>query len=235
MMYVVYKHTSPSNKVYIGITCQKPKKRWKNGYAYRPHKYFYRAIEKYGWDNFTHEIVAEGLTKEQACQMEMDLIARYKSNNPEYGYNCSIGGESGYNGVHHPRSEEFRKHMSEIRMGKPSPRKGIRASEETRRKMSESKKGTRHSEETKRKIGEKSKGRIPSEETRRKMSESNKGKRRNMLKVYQYDKDGTFIKEWDAIVDAARELNLKGTNISRVCRGKLKSTGGFVWKYYKDE
>ena len=69
--YLVYMHISPSNKRYIGITCQKPKKRWgKNGKGYERQEYFYRAIEKYGWDNFQHIIIAKGLTKEIAEWLE---------------------------------------------------------------------------------------------------------------------------------------------------------------------
>lgn len=43
--YTVYRHTSPSGKVYIGITKQKPHKRWNSGQPL-----FERAILKYGWD-----------------------------------------------------------------------------------------------------------------------------------------------------------------------------------------
>ena len=57
-------HISPSNKKYIGITKQKVNKRWKNGNGYKTQQYFYRAIEKYGWDNFQHIIIAKGLTKD---------------------------------------------------------------------------------------------------------------------------------------------------------------------------
>ena len=59
--YCVYKHTSPSNKVYIGITSQEPERRWQNGYGYATQQLFWRAIQKYGWDNFKHEIIAEKL------------------------------------------------------------------------------------------------------------------------------------------------------------------------------
>lgn len=55
--YCVYKHTSPSNKVYIGITSQEPERRWKNGNGYKKNLYFTKAIKKYGWDNFAHEIL----------------------------------------------------------------------------------------------------------------------------------------------------------------------------------
>ena len=55
-MYVVYKHTTPSGKVYIGITGLKPERRWRNGNGYKDNEHFYRAILKYGWDNIKHEI-----------------------------------------------------------------------------------------------------------------------------------------------------------------------------------
>ena len=79
--YIVYKHTSPSNKVYIGITSQTPERRWrKDGKGYKTHIYFWNAIKKYGWNNFKHEVLFSGLTKEEAEQKEIELIAYYKSN-----------------------------------------------------------------------------------------------------------------------------------------------------------
>lgn len=93
-IYCVYKHTSPSGKVYIGITCQKPEKRWNNGNGYKHNEYFWRAIQKYGWDNFEHEILFSDLSKEEAQVKEKNLINKYKSNIPEFGYNISSGGEA---------------------------------------------------------------------------------------------------------------------------------------------
>ena len=50
--YIVYKHTFPNNKVYIGITQQNPEKRWKKGLGYDSHQTLMkRAIKKYGWNN----------------------------------------------------------------------------------------------------------------------------------------------------------------------------------------
>lgn len=91
MSFLVYKHTNKENgKVYIGITSQEPKRRWQNGAGYYG-TYFYNAIQKYGWDGFEHEILLEGLTKEQAEEIETDLIAKYGSANRENGYNVSLG------------------------------------------------------------------------------------------------------------------------------------------------
>ena len=49
--------------------------------------------------------------------------------------------------------------------------------------------------------------------------------------VLQFDKDNNFIKEWESAKDAANILNLHGPNIAKVCKGKYKTTGGFIFKY----
>ena len=50
--YTVYMHISPSNKRYIGITSKSVNKRWNNGLGYIKNDHFWRAIQKYGWNNF---------------------------------------------------------------------------------------------------------------------------------------------------------------------------------------
>lgn len=91
--YVLYKHTFPNGKVYIGITCQKPERRWSKGYGYYQNERMFRAIKKYGWDNIKHEILYEDLTEEEAYLKEIDLIAEYDSTNVAKGYNIHKGGE----------------------------------------------------------------------------------------------------------------------------------------------
>lgn len=92
--YIVYKHTCPNGKIYIGITKQEPIKRWNDGEGYKG-QYFYKAIKKYGWDNIRHEILYSGLTQQEACEAEICLIAKNQSNNKNYGYNVTEGGEIG--------------------------------------------------------------------------------------------------------------------------------------------
>ena len=88
----VYKHTSPDGKVYIGITKADPDKRFNNGNGYKENELFFQDIKKYGWESFTHELLAVGLTVEEACHMEIELIREYDSTNPEKGYNMQDGG-----------------------------------------------------------------------------------------------------------------------------------------------
>ena len=54
-MWIIYKHTNLiNNKIYIGQTCQRVEERWRKGKGYDPKTYFAKAINKYGWDNFSH-------------------------------------------------------------------------------------------------------------------------------------------------------------------------------------
>lgn len=98
-MYSVYMHICPNNKKYIGITMQSADKRWANGLGYRHQKHFYYAILKYGWDNIKHVVVASGLTKSEAGELERNLIAEHKTTDRNYGYNISPGGEYSRYGV----------------------------------------------------------------------------------------------------------------------------------------
>lgn len=77
--YSVYVHTSPSGKYYVGMTGQQDiNTRWKGGAGYSGQPYFYHAIQKYGWENFEHEVIASHLTKEEAVNFEKLLIQELK-------------------------------------------------------------------------------------------------------------------------------------------------------------
>ncbi len=51
--------------------------------------------------------------------------------------------------------------------------------------------------------------------------------------VLQYDLDGNFIKEWESVNDVSRYF--KTSSISATCKGKLKTSKGFRWKYKSEE
>ena len=97
-MYTVYQHLNKINgKIYIGITSQIPEKRWgANGCNYKSSPHFYSAIQKYGWDNFEHIQIIDHLTRWNACCFEKFFIMFYRTNNSNFGYNCTSGGENNY-------------------------------------------------------------------------------------------------------------------------------------------
>lgn len=153
--YTVYMHISPSNKRYIGITGVRVERRWqKNGDGYKSQQYFYRAINKYGWDNFQHIIIARGLDKETAEWLEIELIREWNTTNKEYGYNVLLGGNA-TNGLY----------------GELNGMYGKKHTKETREKISESRKdkyygeenpfyGKHHTEESKKIMSKKAMGRV---------------------------------------------------------------------------
>ena len=111
--YKVYIHIFPNNKKYIGITMNIPNYRWNNGNGYNRQKIMKNAIKKYGWENIKHKILFTNLTKEEAEQKEIELIAFYKSNQRKYGYNIENGGN-----CVGKMSEETKKKISKSNIGK---------------------------------------------------------------------------------------------------------------------
>lgn len=99
MKFYVYIHTSPSKKRYVGVTSQHPETRWKKGWGYERQKHFFAAIQKYGWDNFIHQVF-EVPSREAMFQNEKELIELFKTNDPRFGYNTSSGGEKTPAGWH---------------------------------------------------------------------------------------------------------------------------------------
>lgn len=57
---------------------------------------------------------------------------------------------------------------------------------------------------------------------------------KNCKKVYQYNLNGVFIKEWPSTREIERVLNFDNTCISAVCRGKYKQSYGYIWKYVNE-
>jgi len=158
--HVVYKHTAPNGKSYIGIT---------NHYIRRCRQHqkeavcsiFHRAINKYGWENFTHEFLATGLTLESANHFEEFYIRTHATVSPN-GYNLESGGKVAKSNP-----------ITTAKIAKSNT--GKKRSPESKAKMSAAQKGKTHTEETKAKMSESFKGRVVSEEVRAKMSEMRKG------------------------------------------------------------
>lgn len=57
---------------------------------------------------------------------------------------------------------------------------------------------------------------------------------RSGIRVVQLEIEGGYVCEWNSMTDAARALNISSVVISRVCKGKGKTAGGFKWMYKED-
>lgn len=219
--YTVYQHTNKfNNKKYIGITKQLPQHRWgTHGCNYYNSPRFWSAIKKYGWDSFQHDILFTNLTKEEACTKEIELIKEFKTQDKDFGYNMLEGGQ------YCSLTEEVRKKMSKAMIGNQNG-KGKVCSEEKKKKISDAQKGRKLTEEHKAKlsIAKKGKKHKPlTDEIKKKISESH-----DKRQIYCQELDIVF----ESIQECARKLKLHATLICKCCKGKLKTTGGYHFRYY---
>lgn len=160
-MYKIYKYTNlVNNKIYIGQTSKTLEERAKNGSNYKGSRYFYHAIQKYGWDNFIPEILEDNLDRDEANIKEEYYISLYNSCDPNVGYNIAYGGNNHempdttkqllsakaierykdvtknpmYGKTH---SDKALKKMSEKKTGKNNPMYGVKMTKESNEKRRE--------------------------------------------------------------------------------------------------
>ena len=213
--FCVYKHTNLiNNKCYIGITSQKnPNKRWDNGRGYKNNSYFWNAIQKYGWDNFSHEILYRDLTKARAEEEEIKLIKHFQSNMHDFGYNIESGG--------HSRGRVSDLTKEKIRNAKL----GSKLSEDAKKKIGASHKGKPKSEEHKKKIGDGNRGKKVSEESKEKMRHTNRCTPAVCISTMEI---------YCSVNDASRKTGISNRSIIMCCKGKQKRAGELEWLYLYD-
>lgn len=243
-VFSVYKHTAPNGKVYIGITRQNASRRWQNGYGYKTQKYFYKAITKYGWDSFKHEVLETSLTEKEACEKEQFYIKKFKSNDPHYGYNITQGGDTStnkvqpvllcMNGVPIHFFESITATADEFELTSPAIRKYIESPTDyagySFRKLPKMKlyditdemydinTSDNDLEKAKKAISEVNRSRLRIK------------KRKNNIPICQYELSGRFVRTFKSLGEA-RELypNLGSREISGT--GKSKTAYGYIWRY----
>ena len=208
----VYKITNKVNgKIYIGITNQG------SGTRYRHHWYeartgepspIHKAMAKYGEDNFTLEIIDFADTYDELKEKEKFYIKKFNSMDRSVGYNLTEGGDGTFGRLH---SEETKEKIRQKALGR-------KASEEAKKRMSESRKGK------------------CSDKMRAHLQEISKA---NCKKVYQYDKNLNFIAEYNSITEAVKNTGICKDTITNQLKNPPKNLNDwrikFIWKDYKIE
>ena len=255
----IYKILFLNGKVYIGLTTQTLKERW------REHKncamnanetrVLYKALRKHNMiDTFELIEIDTAETMEELCEKEIEYIKKYDSyylNNK--GYNMTFGGE-GING--YVFTEEDKQKMSKaqkkhyenpeaIQKTSEAIKKYYEDNPEARQKNSEAKKKYyEDNPEAGRFHSEKMKKHYDNPEARQKCSDAQKKRfenpeARKKISVYKpfdvFEKDGTCVKSFDYQFEAKEYLQetygIKNILISKVLNGKQKSSQGFIFKY----
>ena len=211
--YTVYMHTNKlNNKVYVGITSTDIMRRWSNGNGYlKRNKYgeYHQAKFARAINKYGWDNFDHIIFAERLTHDEacdMDRLLIAVWKSIENGYNCTAGGEGN---VGHKHSEETKRKMSESAKGDKNHNYGIRLSEEHRSKISASLQSIKSE-------------RIGANST-------------CAIKIAQYDLNGCLIRIWDCMSDASRNLDINLQNISKCCKGKYKTAGGFIWRYENEE
>jgi len=247
----IYKITSPSGKSYIGQTVDdKVESRWakeKN----KPHGLLIHVFKKYGHENCKFEKLFEVSYRTHGYRWEefLDFWEKFEIREQDTlrprGYNSTSGGKNCYQ-VHTtvrkklsiaqlnrpPMTDETRKKMSISRTGEKHHMYGKKHSKYSLEKMSKSQTG-KHRGELNPNFGK-----AMSVDQKQLISETKKGanligeKAKNSKPIEQWSKNGTeFVRNWSNAREVTRELGLSYKNISSVCRGLRKTSGGFVWRW----
>lgn len=211
----IYKYTSPSGKSYIGQTKQSLWERagGVTGKGYNKCRVFYSAIKKYGFENFTVEILEETV-ENLLNEKEIEWIVFCNTTTPN-GYNLSTGGDGHSKTVYQYDCEtgeflaEYPSLMTAAQIN------GIDKIQNISDCLHHKIKASHGYIWTLEKIDR---------------VDPVKWYGNDVRKVYAYNLDGTFFREFDSITAAARELNISSrSDIRKVLAGKSKFAKGYIW------
>lgn len=212
-MGLIYMRTSPSGGKYIGQTRVSEQERWRDhvSEANSPSNKNYntllnRAIRKYGEENFSLEILEDNIEDTNLDAREIYWIEKYQTyykDNPN-NYNMTRGGNTGYK-----YSDQFIKSLWDS----GETIKDIK----TKYNMNYNNLSSRIQA-----LG------VSKEEINKRAYSENHPRKKA---VAQYTLSNEYIKTFDSISDAAREIKSNTTNISAVCNNKRHQCKGYIWKY----
>lgn len=231
--YKVYCLTNTVNgKQYVGMTRRSLNARFgSNGRNYEKCSAIWGAIKEFGWENFSHEILADGLTYEEACEKEKQFIVELNSRTP-YGYNLEGGGYEGKDvsprvrnlmierNIRWRNDPEHKAYLSKKNSGSGNPNYGKVTSAETKEKLRQAHLGKKHSAETIQKM----------KDRHTKYHDSQHPMARAVM---QFTADGDFIKKYPCVKEAQEDTGIK--SIYSCLSSGTNKAGGYIWKYANDK
>ena len=228
--WTVYRHISPSGKVYIGITSKENvNKRWRYGTGYSSCIIFQNTINKYGWNNITHEVLFTDLIEDRAKNLEKDLIRHYKNLN--ISLNITDGGNGTLGRVFSKETILKMKNSHKGKVLSKSHRENMRIAQLKRTKYEISKTGKDNIKNGLLKYykthSSPRKGIVLSDEEKYKNMMSQKTRK----SIIQYDLDMNFIAEFPSISYASKVTGLTLSRIAECCRGKTNKYKNYYWRY----
>ena len=220
----IYMHKNKINgKMYIGQTSKSLNRRWNNGKGYVNCPYFNHAIEKYGWENFEHILLHDGLSKNEADELEKYYIREYKSYMPEHGYNISLGGAGLSGGIKYKDIYQytldgyFVKHYNDVaEVLNENPDYNASTIRGVYNEIYSSAYGFQWRSYYKEKIEDV------------KEHKANIGKTKI---VYQYGLNGEFLQRFNDIKEASEVTGFSRSGISKACNGHQKTFEGYQWSF----
>ncbi|GEM_PF-2593277 len=243
MKGIVYCFESPSNKKYIGITTN-PELRYDEHrrHSKRLDTAFYRAVRKYGFENFSYKVLVEVLGEckselwERLIVLEKEYIEKLDTQNPAHGYNCTAGGDGVVGYKFTPKQlQKISQSLKGKMIGEKNPRygkigtfKGKKHTDETKRKLSLKHSGKKLSEEHKEKIRVTSTGRKHTAESKEKMSAIQKELRAKQVYCIELDK------VFDSVNDASEATSVNRSDIRKVCNGLRIQAKGYTFRWFKN-
>ncbi len=224
----IYKITNPTHRIYIGQSIN-IEQRWK-GYSItrlKSQPKIKNSIIKYGFENHNFEIIEECSLEqlnERETYWKLHFLNEVQGDWSKVLF-CELHDTGGG-----PRNEITKQKISNTKTG-------VKSTQKTKDNISLGKTGVKFSDTHKQNITNSKKGcKYPTFSTRK-----DKGVSRNYhieavieaksKPIYQFDKSNNFIKEFKNGVEASKLLNLPQSNINSCCNNKVKTCGGFIFKF----
>jgi len=230
----LYMHVNKAdNKKYIGITTLPVTTRWHtDGSGYKNQKLFYRAINKYGWNNFEHIVLFSELPSNKAYELEKIFIGVFNTTNRTYGYNISSGGENISIGAYNIESMSTPVYQYTIDgdfvNGYPSMMEAQRQTGISNSNICACCKG-KHAYINGYRWRYTKCDKLEPLDIKRYIYE-NVTKKSTKI-VYQYNLKGEFICAFDSVTEASKSTGTSSNSISTCGLEKRKQANGFMWSY----